>query len=372
MERDSSIEPAVLIVGGALAGGGAEARLARLAEHLFDGGADVAVLRDTGRLGKSHRGQIFHLRWKRRWSYLSIAIQLRRLIRNADYDVVFAFGLFPIAVASLALLGMTNRPKLIINEITRPLAQLGRVNILRRLVYKTLIKTLYVRGDLITANSIDGLRETCQIVGMDAQGGIRLPNIMDADHVRTLAMRRSPVSVSQERYIVWVGRLDEMKRVDTVIEAYARADCARECGLVIVGDGETRVAMERLAKRLGVQESVTFSGILENPLPIVSGSAAFVLASEYEGFSNAVLEAMFCDVPVITSYCSSDARDMCNQGAALGFEAGDVDHLAGQIARVIREREISQKLVRRARAYRAPHEMNRAIARYEEAIHSVL
>lgn len=372
MRRDGSAEPAVMVVGGGLAGGGAEARLARLVEHLFGGRTDVAVLLDNGRPGETHRGRVFRLRWKNRWSYPRNAIQLRRLIRQSHYDVIIAFGQFPIAVASMALLGMANRPKLIISEITRPHAQWEEANGFRRFVHSAIIKRLYAYGDLITANSIDGLRETCQMMGRQAQCGIRLPNIVDADRIGMLAKQKPAMAIRDERYIVWAGRLDGMKRVDTIVEAYSRAGCAGECGLVIVGDGEARERLERLVRRLGVQDSVTFTGALENPLPLVSAAAAFVLASEYEGFSNAVLEAMFCDVPVITSYCSSDAREMCGQGAALGFEVGDADRLAEHMVRIIRDEATGQQLVRQARLYRAPHELNQAIPCYEEAIRSVL
>jgi N-acetylgalactosamine-N,N'-diacetylbacillosaminyl-diphospho-undecaprenol 4-alpha-N-acetylgalactosaminyltransferase len=294
------------------------------------------------------------------------------LIRQSHYDVVIAFGHFPIAVASMALLGMTNRPKLIINEITRPHAQLENANGFRRLIHTTIIRKLYAYADLITANSIDGLRETCQMLGRHAQCGIRLPNIVDADRAGMLARQRPAIPIRHERYMVWVGRLDEMKRVYTIVEAHARSGCAGECGLVIVGVGEARERLERLVRSLGVQDSVTFGGALENPLPIVSAATALVLASEYEGFSNAVLEAMFCDVPVITSYCSSDAREMCEMGAALGFEVGDVAGLAENIVRIVHDEAVCQQLVRQARLYRTPHELEQAIPCYEAAIRSVL
>jgi N-acetylgalactosamine-N,N'-diacetylbacillosaminyl-diphospho-undecaprenol 4-alpha-N-acetylgalactosaminyltransferase len=294
------------------------------------------------------------------------------LIRQSHYDVIVALGQFPIAVASMALLGMRSRPKLVINEITRPHAQLEKANPMRRLIYAAIIKHLYVYGDLITANSIDGLQETCRMMGRRAQCGIRLPNIVDADWVAMLTRQSPAAPIRYERYIVWVGRLDEMKRVDTIVKAYARAGLAGECGLVIVGDGETRGGLERLVRSLGVQDAVTFSGALENPLPIVRPAAALVLASEYEGFSNAVLEAMFCDVPVITSYCSADAREMCSQGAALGFEVGDVGGLAANMVRIVREDAVGKQLVQQARLYRAPHELKQAIPRYEAAIRSVL
>ena len=81
---------------------------------------------------------------------------------------------------------------------------------------------------------------------------------------------------------------------------------------------------------------------------------------------------MFCDVPVITSFCSTDAREMCDQGAALGFEVGDTLQLSRHISAVVDDESVGQKLVSCAREYRAQHEMNQAIPVYEGVVRSVV
>jgi len=163
-----------------------------------------------------------------------------------------------------------------------------------------------------------------------------------------------------------------MKRIDTVVDAFGLLEVRSRCGLVIVGDGKERQALEAQVKALGLEKSVTFTGRLENPFPLMKGAAAFVLASEHEGFSNSALEAMFCDVPVITSFCSTDAREMCEQAAALGFDVGDTLQLSRHISAVVDDESVGQKLVSRAREYRAWHEMNQAIPVYEGVIRSVV
>ena len=81
---------------------------------------------------------------------------------------------------------------------------------------------------------------------------------------------------------------------------------------------------------------------------------------------------MFCDVSVITSFCSSDAREICNQGAALGFEVGDLVRLSKHILAMMGDESIGAKLVSRAQTYRAPHELSQAIRVYEALILSVM
>jgi glycosyltransferase involved in cell wall biosynthesis len=286
--------------------------------------------------------------------------------------VILAFGLFPNAIAATAMLGMRTRPKLIISEITRPIASAAYLNIFRRVTYLTLAKQLYKRSDLVTANSMDGVRETCHLIGIDEERGVRLPNIVDAAEVTLLATQENLIPIRCNGYVVCVGRLAFMKRLETVIEAFAQTGCAGEIGLLIVGDGEARQSLELQVNELGLRDAVVFTGALENPFPIVRGAAALVLASEYEGFSNSALEAMFCDVPVITSYCSLDAREMCNQGAALGFEVGDAKLLTLHIRSIIRDKALVEQLISRAKVYRAPHELSNAIVCYEDVIRRVM
>ena len=81
---------------------------------------------------------------------------------------------------------------------------------------------------------------------------------------------------------------------------------------------------------------------------------------------------MFSDVPVITSYCISDAREMCFQGAALGFEVGDHKLLAEHIANVITDKVLNDELIRCARMYRNPHALEYAIPFYEDLIRKVV
>src|SRR6202008_2174687 len=106
------------------------------------------------------------------------------------------------------------------------------------------------------------------------------------------------------------ARLVQSKRVDTVIRAIAKLASTFDCALAVMGDGPLLGELSLLANQLGIGSRVHFCGWQENPMPLVARASVCVVSSDYEGFSNSVLEAMFLDVPVVTSYCSSDAREM--------------------------------------------------------------
>ena len=63
---------------------------------------------------------------------------------------------------------------------------------------------------------------------------------------------------------------------------------------------------------------------------------------------------------------------MCDQGAALGFEVGDVLQLSKHISAIMSDESLGENLVSRAQRYRTPHEMNQAIPVYEGLIRSVI
>lgn len=363
------LTPSVLLVGPSFSGGGAEGRFTNIAKHLFGGRNDVAVLTTGGSFKDVIPDEVIDLGWNGLFSYPKIVWRLVRQLKSKKYDAVMAFGLFPSVFSIIAFMITGGHTKLIINEITRPEMTAGSG---RGKAYNFLRRILYARSTLITANSSDGLRETCKLADVPVEKGIRVVNVIDKNRIDKKAVVKLDVPIPQGKFVIFVARLIFMKRVDTVIEAFSVLAGQIDCDLVIIGDGEARDALEAQVECLSLQDRVQFTGRLENPFPLLTRATAFVLSSEYEGFSNSVLEAMFCDVPVITSFCSSDAREMCDQGAALGFEVGDVNQLAECIAAVVTDESLGQSLVNHAIIYRSQHALEQAIPFYEDLIRQVV
>ncbi|NTW87558.1 MAG: glycosyltransferase [Desulfobulbaceae bacterium] len=365
---DPVLCPKVLLVGPSLVGGGAERRFTNIATHLFKGNSDVAVLTPGETLDHRLLNKTVNLGWTCRISYIKAIWLLRQRINQRRYDVLMAFGLFPAIVSIIANMLCSGDTKIIINEICRPKMETKNCKGWRRLVYNNLRKWFYSQATLITANSIDGLSETCELAGVSIERGVRVVNAIDTELLTKLSLVEAEISLPRGQYIVCVGRLDFMKRIDTVVDSFDRLSNRINCHLIIIGDGVARQALEAQVKAKNLQETVIFTGRLENPIPILKRSSALVLASEHEGFSNVILEAMFCDIPVITSLCNSDAREMCKQGAALCFEVGDASQLSEHIAAIVTEEGLGQKLRNCARVFRAPHALKQAIPIYEDLI----
>jgi glycosyltransferase involved in cell wall biosynthesis len=99
-----------------------------------------------------------------------------------------------------------------------------------------------------------------------------------------------------------VGRLEAQKRFDLLLHAFARASAGRtNWRLLIAGEGSCREELERLSNRLGLSERVRFLGQVRDVVTLHHAVDLFVQSSDYEGTSNAVLEAMALETPVVAT-----------------------------------------------------------------------
>lgn len=105
-------------------------------------------------------------------------------------------------------------------------------------------------------------------------------------------------------YIIAVGRLDEIKQFDRLIEAYFNSVLiSKNIHLVILGDGTEKEKLINLVNNLGIGDYVHLKGFIKNPYPYIKNAKFLTLSSQYEGFGMVLLEALFCGTPVISFDC---------------------------------------------------------------------
>ena len=118
---------------------------------------------------------------------------------------------------------------------------------------------------------------------------------------------RRELGIEEENIILYVGRIEPLKGIDTLLCAVPLLECANDLRVLVVGgnpSGDTE--MERLktiVEELGIRDSVTFTGpVPQDRLPAYYSAAdIFVLPSHAESFGLAALEAMACGTPVVVS-----------------------------------------------------------------------
>lgn len=87
-----------------------------------------------------------------------------------------------------------------------------------------------------------------------------------------------------------------------------------DCRLLIFGEGNQRVRLLRLARRLGVAERLDLPGYTNNPFSRVTRADIFILSSRFEGSPNALTEAMAVGTPVVTTDCPGGPREILADG----------------------------------------------------------
>jgi glycosyltransferase involved in cell wall biosynthesis len=98
----------------------------------------------------------------------------------------------------------------------------------------------------------------------------------------------------------------------TLLRALARMH--RQSRLLILGTGEQQSKLATLSHDLGIADRVCFAGFVTNPLPYIRSATAFILCSAYEGFGNAIVEALGCGTPVISTDCPYGPSEILANG----------------------------------------------------------
>lgn len=200
---------------------------------------------------------------------------------------------------------------------------------------------LYKHAKRLIANSNGTKNYLCNEWGLDGKNIHVIHNGVNSNEITSLAEDDSLFEWYKESLpiIITIGRLSPQKNHACLIKAFSILSKKFESRLIIIGEGPLRQSLERLAKSVGVAEHTWFAGYQDNPYKFLAKSSLFVLSSRWEGFPNVLLEAMVCEVAVISTDIDFGPREMIDHGKT-GFLVPDNDPetLASQIQYVLQNR----------------------------------
>jgi glycosyltransferase involved in cell wall biosynthesis len=161
--------------------------------------------------------------------------------------------------------------------------------------------------------------------------------------------------------ILGVGSLNPLKDFALLIRAFARLRRLRPARLVILGEGPERAKLEAVARELGVAADVDLPGFDPNPYRFMARADVFAVSSRVEGMPNAIIEALACGCPVVSTDCPSGPAEILQDGKhGRLVPIGDEAALAEAIAATLQAAPDPVDLRRRA----ADFSVERATERY--------
>jgi glycosyltransferase involved in cell wall biosynthesis len=258
-------------------------------------------------------------------------MRLRELIRDFEPDILHTHTAKAGAVGRIAAsLPSRQRPRVLVHTFhghvlrgyfNSPTTAMFRI-LERELARRTdalIAVSPQVRDDLVRLGVAPAGRIAIVRLGLDLEQRVRAPS--DAR-----ASVRRELDLDDGRFVVgWFGRMTEIKRVDHLLAAFARArDQGLDAALALVGDGPLRERFEQLAGDLGIADECRFVGYREDVARVYAAVDAVALTSANEGTPVSVIEAQAAGLPVVSTDVGG-LRDVVVDGET-GFlvASGDV------------------------------------------------
>jgi len=245
------------------------------------------------------------------------------------------------AAALIAAWLARGHTRVVVSERSTISVEAARAQGLRARALYAAVPRLYRRADGIVAVS-DGVARDLEAFAALADGSVRtIYNPADLASIRAKACDPPDhpwFDDATRPVVVAVGRLAEQKGFETLIAAFASLSGERAARLMILGEGPLRPQLERCAAGLNLSpERFQMPGFVINPHAYVARAAVFVLSSHWEGLPNALIEAMACGAPVVSTDCPSGPREILDGGRwGRLVPVGDRETLADAIDAVLR------------------------------------
>jgi L-malate glycosyltransferase len=169
-----------------------------------------------------------------------------------------------------------------------------------------------------------------------------IPNFVDLERFKKQPKEhfKRIICPNDEKLLVHTSNFRKVKRIEDIIQVFAKLKKQIPSKLLLVGDGPERGPMEQLSRDMNLGEDVRFVGKLDAIEEVLSVADLFLMPSEKESFGLAALEAMACEVPVISS--NTGGLPELNVQGVTGFlsNVGDVDDMVRNAIYILQDENL--------------------------------
>ena len=284
---------------------------------------------------------------------------LRRAIKSTTPDVVVSHILSTNIITIMAV-GRMSIPVIVVEHNDPGMNPTGRI-------WETLRRRTYPRARKLVSVS----------QGVDKQFSWLSAERRTVIHNPLALPENAPAFDKQmdtsRNWIASMGRLTRQKGFDLLLQAFAKVTAKHpDWRLLIIGEGPLRGELEELRNKLGLAEVVSFAGLVAHPSAPLRKAKLFVMASRFEGFPYAALEAMASGLPVIYTDCPSGPREIIRDGIdGLLVPNADVPALAAAMDRLMSDAAERERLALRAPEVLGRFGEDRIIAQWEALFEAI-
>ncbi|WP_461829668.1 glycosyltransferase [Aquifex sp.] len=282
------------------------------------------------------------------------ALEIKRL--SQDFDFILAF-MKPMSNV-LALSRLVGNSKILIGSVH------NNDNFLKYgkpyfLPIRFLQKYLFDRLDKIVVVSEAVKRDLGRTYWISEEKIRVIYNPIDVDEIREKAseeIEEEYQKIFEKPVLINIGRLEKQKGQWHLLKIFKiLVESGEDLNLLILGDGNLRNYLKNLAKELGLEKRVFFLGFQRNPYKFLKRSKIFVFTSLWEGFGNALVEAMALGIPFVASNIEGGFREVIRKG---GFyvDLNDYEGFAEKIKLLLKDEKIyiqkSQEAIQTSELFR--------------------
>ncbi len=194
-----------------------------------------------------------------------------------------------------------------------------------------------------------------------------IPNFIDLERFQKQPKEHFKLAIcpNGEKLLMHTSNFRKVKRIEDIIQVFAKVQKLVPSKLLLVGDGPERSGIEALCRDLGVASDVRFLGKLDTIEEALSLADLFFLTSEKESFGLAALEAMACEVPVISSNAGGIPEVNIHGVTGYVSEIGDIDDMVANTVKILQDEALHNQMKANALARAKDFSLEKILPMYE-------
>ncbi len=229
------------------------------------------------------------------------------------------------------------------------------------------------KSDGLTAVSESLKQDTLKFFNVDKDIKV-IPNFIDFQRFKKTDKDhfKKALSPNGEKIITHISNFRKVKRVDDAIRVFSRIIKKVPTKLLLIGDGPERQNMEMLCRELNICEHTRFLGKQDAIEELLAISDLFLMPSGSESFGLSALEAMACEVPVISS--NAGGLPEVNKHGITGYlsNIGDVDNMAENAIKILSDENNHQQFRKNALQQAKTFDIANILPVYEEYYQQII